>query len=110
MERDLDFGILWLEILWIQQISAAQEEERVRELRQEKDRRLRQFQDDVKQRVVHLARLKRQQQLVQSFKAVGEAWTDYAYKYLFLSSTSRNSQIIFFRESGGISACASNVI
>ena len=51
-------------------MSAAEEGARIRQVHEEKQRRLRQFQVDVKRRVAVMDRIKKEHQLAQSYKAV----------------------------------------
>ena len=55
-----------------QQSDAQDEELRMQQVHEEKQQRLRQFQEDVKHRVQKLEKLKREQQLADSYKAVSE--------------------------------------
>ena len=59
-----------LQVLVYLQHSAKAEEYRIQKEREEKEARLKQFQEDVKKRVAELAKLKRKQELEKSYKAV----------------------------------------
>ena len=52
------------------QHSAKAEERRIQAEREEKEARLKRFQDDVKKRVAELARIKRKHELEKSYQAV----------------------------------------
>ena len=55
---------------FMKQIAAEEEENRVRQIQIEKQRRLLQFQQEVKKRVQHLDRLKKQKALEANYRAV----------------------------------------
>ena len=63
----------WLNNVDFLQHSAEAEESRIQRELEEKAVRLRRFQEDVKKRVVELARVKRQQELQKSYKAVSSS-------------------------------------
>ena len=60
------------QISFCMQHSATAEDRRIRELQEEKDRKLKKFQDEVRLRVQKLEKHKHQQQLLKSYQAVCE--------------------------------------